>query len=161
VPALTRLNVFRVLQAARDLHRQAQTRVSTADVNKAVRAAYALRRPRAVSGKIGKIFYGTQVDVSPPSFVLFVDDPSMFEDAYKRFIENRFREMLLRMMPLKINFRPASGRRRRTAGPEAGGGRGPLCAVPGPNRPHDVDHAPGPRPRRPRPRAAARLVREG
>lgn len=106
VSALKRLNVFRVLQVARDLHRQAQTRVSTADVNKAVRAAYALRRPRAVSGKIGKIFYGTQVDVSPPSFVLFVDDPSMFEDAYKRFIENRFREMLpFKDVPLKINFK--------------------------------------------------------
>jgi len=106
VSALKRRNVAKVLEVARSLHRQTTTRVTTADVNKAVRAAYTLRRPRPVSGKVGKIFYGTQVDVSPPSFVLFVDDPAMFEDAYKRFLENRFREMLpFPDVPLKINFK--------------------------------------------------------
>ena len=48
----------------------------TAEVNKAVRAAYALRRPKPRGARVGKIFYATQVDISPPTFVMFCDDPA-------------------------------------------------------------------------------------
>src|SRR5207249_6387919 len=82
-------NVGEVVDVAFALHQQAQTRVGTAQINKAVEAAYALRRPRPHSGKVGKLFYGTQVDVAPPTLVLFVDDPSRFEDGYRRYLENR------------------------------------------------------------------------
>jgi GTP-binding protein len=106
VSAKERRNVWKIVEVARSLHRQTQTRVRTADLNKAVEAAYALRRPRPKSGKVGRIYYGTQVGVAPPTFVLFVDDPSLFNDAYRRFLENRFREMLpFPEVPLQIFFR--------------------------------------------------------
>ena len=104
--AETGKNVHRIVEVARSLHRQAQTRVTTAQINKAIEAAYALKRPRPRSGKVGKIFYGTQVETAPPHLILFVDDPSRFEDAYLRFLENRFRETLpFHEIPIKISLK--------------------------------------------------------
>jgi GTP-binding protein len=99
-------NVERIVSLARSLHRQAQTRVKTADINRAVAAAYATKRPRPLGGAVGKIYYGTQVEVAPPTLVLFVDDPGLFPDSYRRYLENRFRETLpFPQVPLKILFK--------------------------------------------------------
>jgi len=83
-----------VLAAAWRLQGQARTRVGTADVNKALEEAQALRAPKPYQGRRGHIYYGTQVDVAPPTFVLFVNDPELFESNYVRYLENRFRESL-------------------------------------------------------------------
>jgi GTP-binding protein len=38
--------------------------------------------------------------------VLFVNDPQLFKDEFKRFLENRFREALpFREIPIRISFR--------------------------------------------------------
>jgi GTP-binding protein len=99
-------NVSRVVEVARSLVAQAATRVSTAALNKALERAYAMRKPRAKKGRMGKVFYGTQVAANPPTFVVFVDDPARFEDAYRRFLENRFREMLpFPEVPIRLRFK--------------------------------------------------------
>ena len=104
--ALRGYGVGKIVDAAQKLHTQAQTRVTTGQLNKAIEAAYAMKRPRPYKGGVGKIFYGTQVDVAPPTFVLFVDDPARFEDAYTRYLENRFREMLpFPEVPILIRYK--------------------------------------------------------
>ena len=104
--ALRGFGVTKIIDAAQKLHTQAQTRVTTGQLNKAIEAAYAVKRPRPYKGGVGKIFYGTQVEVAPPTFVLFVDDPARFEDSYTRYLENRFREMLpFPEVPMRINYK--------------------------------------------------------
>ncbi len=104
--AVSGQNVARIVSVARGLHRQAHTRVSTAEVNKAVEAAYRKRRPRPWQGHVGKYFYASQVEVAPPTFVLFVDDPARFEEPWTRYLENRLRESLpFSEVPLKIVYR--------------------------------------------------------
>lgn len=39
-----------------------------------------------------KIYYGSQVDVNPPKFVLTVNNPEHFHFSYKRYLENRIRD---------------------------------------------------------------------
>ncbi len=39
-----------------------------------------------------KIYYGSQVDVNPPKFMISVNNESHFHFSYKRYIENRIRE---------------------------------------------------------------------
>jgi GTP-binding protein len=92
--AKTGKGVDAVLTVAWRLHEQAATRVSTAEVNRAVQEAQRARAPRAWRGKVGTIYYGTQVETRPPTFVLFVNDPAQFEQGYLRYLENRFREYL-------------------------------------------------------------------
>ncbi|MBW7954535.1 ribosome biogenesis GTPase Der [Candidatus Gracilibacteria bacterium] len=39
-----------------------------------------------------KIYYGSQVDINPPKFVLTVNNPEHFHFSYKRYLENRIRD---------------------------------------------------------------------
>lgn len=39
-----------------------------------------------------KIYYGSQVDVNPPKFILTVNNPEHFHFSYKRYLENRIRD---------------------------------------------------------------------
>lgn len=92
--AKTGHNVDRILEVAWRLREQAHTRVGTGELNRALEAATERRRPRAQSGKMGRIYYGSQVEVAPPTFLLFVNDPALFPPDYLRYLKNRFREAL-------------------------------------------------------------------
>ena len=96
-------NLEKVLAVAFSLFEQASTRVGTAEVNKVVERAYALRKPRPRQGRIGRIYYGSQVDICPPTFTLFVNDRYLFKPDYIRFLGNRFREDLpFSEIPIRI-----------------------------------------------------------
>jgi GTP-binding protein len=100
------LRIKQLVDLAFELHDQASARVPTSEVNKLVEAAAAVRGPRVSRGKSPRIFYATQVSSHPPWIVLFVNDPQLFKDEFKRFLENRFREALpFREIPIRISFR--------------------------------------------------------
>ncbi|MEL7239469.1 MAG: GTP-binding protein, partial [Planctomycetota bacterium] len=83
-----------LLDLCRHLHRLAGVRVGTGQLNRALEAAMAERTPGGVGGKRRpKIYYATQVDTNPPHLVLFVNDPKLFDESYRRFLLNRFRDM--------------------------------------------------------------------
>lgn len=104
--ALTGHNVDRVLQVAWSLFEQARMRVSTAEVNKILEEAYDRRKPRPKQGRIGKIYYGSQVDVTPPTFLVFVNQRYLFAPNYLRFLENRFRrETPMHEVPIRIHLK--------------------------------------------------------
>lgn len=110
--ALDGTGVPEVLDSAWLLCEQARTRVGTAGVNRAIENAQGLRAPKPRHGRRGQIYYGTQVEVSPPTFVLFVNDPELFESNYLRYLENQLRkELSFSQVPLKIILRrrPRSG----------------------------------------------------
>lgn len=75
--------VVSAILAAGDQHRR---RVSTATLNLVLREAVAWKAPPSQrgSGKQGRIYYATQAASSPPTFVLFVNDPRLFSDDYRR-----------------------------------------------------------------------------
>jgi GTP-binding protein len=101
--ALEGRNVEHVLGVARSLFRQASTRVGTAEVNRVLEHAQTLRKPRPREGRVGRIYYGSQVDVRPPTFALFVNDPRLFRADYVRYLANRFREDLpMPEVPVRI-----------------------------------------------------------
>ncbi len=106
ISAKERERVDELIDVAFDLYQQAGTRVPTPDVNKVIKKAAEVRGPRLSRGKYPKIFYGTQVGVFPPWFVLFVNEPEAFKDDFRRFLENRFREAFgFHEIPLRISFR--------------------------------------------------------
>jgi len=67
-------------------------RVATGVLNDVLTEAMALNQPPADKGRQLKIYYGTQVSVKPPTFVLFVNDTELMHYSYKRYIENQIRE---------------------------------------------------------------------
>ena len=67
-----------------------ETRVPTSKLNSFLGALIGATPPPVRSGKQPKIRFATQVQISPPKFVLFSSE--WVEVAYRRFIERRLRE---------------------------------------------------------------------
>ena len=81
-----------LLQAVLDVQAGRAVRALTGTVNQVVRRAMEAHPPPSRHGKQPKVFYVTQAEASPPTFVFFVNDGSLFHFSYRRFLENRLRE---------------------------------------------------------------------
>jgi GTPase len=104
-------SIFAISVVAVEQHRR---RVSTSVVNEVLREAVSWRSPpTSRGGRQGRIYYGTQVATRPPSFTLFVNDPKLFGDTYRRYVERQIREGLgFEGSPLKLFWR---GKQQRDA----------------------------------------------
>ena len=108
--ALEGFNVEPTFRLVPELIEQWSRRVETARINKVLREAFTRRPPRTPKSRTAKVYFGTQVDVRPPFIVVFVNDPALFDEAWRRYLAGRFREALpFPEVPIKIAFR---GRRR-------------------------------------------------
>ena len=67
-------------------------RITTSMLNRLLREAEDAHPPPTHKGRQLKIYYGSQAQVDPPTFVLQVNDPKLFHFSYMRYLENRFRE---------------------------------------------------------------------
>jgi GTP-binding protein len=105
------LSLFAIAAVAVEQHRR---RVSTSVVNEVLQEAVSWRSPpTSRGGRQGRIYYGTQVATRPPSFTLFVNDPKLFGDTYRRYVERQIREGLgFEGSPLKLFWR---GKQQRDA----------------------------------------------
>jgi len=89
------------------LYEQAGTRISTGQLNQVVRDMLSQRGPSPRLGKQAKVYYVTQPATHPPTIVMFVNDPKMFDNRYRRYMLNRFRESLdIAEVPIKLEIRP-------------------------------------------------------
>jgi len=84
--------VLRLLQLAIQLHKQAGTRVSTGDLNRAVREAVERSAPVMHGNRQPKILYATQIGIHPPTIVLFTNGPELFDDTYVRYLTKSLRD---------------------------------------------------------------------
>ncbi len=84
--------VLELVDKAREQHIR---RVSTSVLNEVLRDAVEWHRPPVTrGGRSGRIYYCTQVSSRPPTIAMFVNDPRLFTDNYRRFMEGRFRSQL-------------------------------------------------------------------
>ncbi|MBM5800809.1 MAG: ribosome biogenesis GTPase Der [Cyanobacteria bacterium K_DeepCast_35m_m2_023] len=104
-------SIFALALLAVEQHRR---RVSTSVVNEVLIEALSWRTPpTSRGGRQGKLYYGTQVATRPPSFTLFVNDPKLFGDTYRRYVERQIRESLgFEGSPIKLFWR---GKQQRDA----------------------------------------------
>ena len=64
-------------------------RIDTGQLNVVIRRAVAERPPpSARRGRRPKLFYVTQAEVSPPTFVFFASNASEIHFSYRRYLEN-------------------------------------------------------------------------
>jgi GTPase len=119
VSAVTGQRVPNILALVDATYEQHQRRVSTSVVNEVLEEALSWHTPPTTrQGKQGKIYYGTQVSTKPPTFALFVNNPAVFKDNYRRYVERQFREVLgFAGTPLKIFWRGKKVRDAEKGGP--------------------------------------------
>lgn len=82
----------RIMQSVEKVYQNAQTRITTGVLNEILQDAIMTHQPPTHSGKRLKIKYITQVDVCPPTFAVFVNDPSLMHFSYERYLENCLRK---------------------------------------------------------------------
>ena len=109
--AINAEGVREALGMVSNLIEQSRHRVPTAKLNEAVETILQERGPSNKLGKRAKIYYATQVSTDPPTIVLSVNDPKLFDNNYLRFFDNRLRDVLpYSEVPIKLVVR-ARGRR--------------------------------------------------
>ncbi|MCK5343294.1 MAG: ribosome biogenesis GTPase Der, partial [Candidatus Heimdallarchaeota archaeon] len=101
-----KLNLWETINLAQDLWHQTNQRINTGELNRIVNHAIQVRKPPRLGTRNAKIYYSTQISVAPPSVVIFVNDPNMFPNDYKRFLVNQLRESSpFPEVPIRIIFR--------------------------------------------------------
>ncbi|MCF6273759.1 MAG: ribosome biogenesis GTPase Der [Rhodobacteraceae bacterium] len=91
VSALTGKGVDRLHAAILKAHATWNTRISTAKLNRWLKAMIEGHPPPAPSGRRIKMRYMTQVKTRPPTFVVFTSVPDKVPESYKRFLVNGLR----------------------------------------------------------------------
>lgn len=81
--------LLRLAKTAREARRR---RIPTPDLNALLTKAIREHVPPLVHNKRFKLFYATQADVDPPTFILFVNDPALVHFSYRRYLERAIRE---------------------------------------------------------------------
>jgi len=81
-----------IIEMVNQVYAQCTFRISTGVLNECIADAVAFTEPPTDKGRRLKIYYGTQVAVKPPTFVLFVNDPDLMHYSYLRYLENQFRK---------------------------------------------------------------------
>lgn len=91
VSTLTGTRFGKIMESVEKVLESAKTRITTGLLNEILQDAMSTAEPPTKGGRRLKIKYITQVDVCPPTFALFVNDPTLLHFSYKRYLENCLR----------------------------------------------------------------------
>jgi len=93
VSALTGQRIGKLFETLNSAYEESKRRITTGALNDVLSDAMNRVQPPSDKGKRLKIYYMTQVSVTPPTFVIFCNDAELFHFSYQRFIENCLRNV--------------------------------------------------------------------
>jgi GTP-binding protein len=92
ISALTGKRVDQVLPLALRVQEERLVRLTTSQINKVIQRAQDMHPAPSRMGKPLRIYYATQVRSDPPTFMLYVNNPSLAHFSYLRYLENQIRK---------------------------------------------------------------------
>jgi GTP-binding protein len=111
--SLTGEHVSRVFLAIEKIQRAARQHVGTGVLNRLLRQAFEANPPATIRARRLKLFYVAQSkgkedqQVQPPEFVLFVNDPRLLSQTYRRYLESSIRQTQpFPGLPIILTLRP-------------------------------------------------------
>ncbi|MGI0485609.1 ribosome biogenesis GTPase Der [Pantanalinema rosaneae CENA516] len=107
ISAQTGQRVEKILDLVNVAAEQHKRRVTTSVINEVIEDAVRWHTPPTTrGGRQGRLYYGTQVSSQPPTIALFVNDPHLFNDNYRRYIDRQFRQSLgFQGTPIRLLWR--------------------------------------------------------
>ena len=106
ISATTKQRIFKAIEMAVEVYNRKNTKISTSELNNSFLPITENTPPPSYKGKYVKIKYITQIPTMVPSFAFFCNLPQYVKDPYKRFIENKLRDIYdLHGVPIRIYFR--------------------------------------------------------
>jgi GTP-binding protein len=111
--SLTGEHVSKLFAVIEKIQHAARQRVGTGVLNRLVRQAFEASPPPVIRSRRLKLFYAAQSkgkedqQLQPPEFVLFVNDPRLLSQTYRRYLESRLRDAQpFPGLPIILTLRP-------------------------------------------------------
>lgn len=106
VSAITKQRLIKALETAVEVFENRKQRIATSKFNEVMLPIIEAMPPPALKGKYVKIKFCMQLPTATPQFVFFCNMPQYVKEPYKRFLENKMREIYnLSGVPIDIYFR--------------------------------------------------------
>jgi len=93
ISAMYERNLDKIFPMIKDVYAERQKRITTGGLNKFIEGCLHKYHPPLMTGKRLRIYYMTQVETDPPKFVLFVNNPILMTENYRKYLINNFREV--------------------------------------------------------------------
>lgn len=91
ISAKTGQRVDQVLPMALRVQEERLARLTTSKINEIIHAAQDAHPHPTHAGRALRMYYGTQVRSDPPTFMIYVNEPSLMHFTYMRYLENQIR----------------------------------------------------------------------
>ncbi len=85
-------NVYRLLNLAQQLHKQAGKRAKTGELNRVLQDALLANTPPMRNNRVPKLYYASQVATHPPTVVVVTNGPDLFDNTYVKYLTKRVRD---------------------------------------------------------------------
>jgi len=106
VSALTKQRLIKALETSVEIFENRKQRIATSKLNETMLPIIEAMPPPALKGKYVKIKFCMQLPTPTPQFVFFCNLPQYVKEPYKRFLENKMREIYnFSGVPIDIYFR--------------------------------------------------------
>ena len=106
VSVLTKQRIFKAIETAVTVFQSRKNRIPTSKLNETMLEIINNYPPPAIKGKYVKIKYCMQLPTPTPQFAFFSNLPQYVKDPYRRFLENKMREIYdFNGVPVIIYFR--------------------------------------------------------
>lgn len=92
VSAETKQRLAKLPKLIQRVYQNHTKRIKSATLNDVLMDAIAANPTPTQNNKRLRVFYGTQVAIQPPTFVVFVNDPDLMHFSYERYLENQIRQ---------------------------------------------------------------------
>ena len=105
ISALTKQRVNKIIPEALRVVEARRHRLSTSEVNQMIRAAYDKVTPPTRGGRALRLYFGTQVETEPPTFIIFVNKSEGIHFSYERYLMNCLRQAFgFIACPIRLKF---------------------------------------------------------
>lgn len=106
ISALTKQRIFKAIETAVEVFDRRKKRIPTSKLNEIMLDILKQNSPPAYKGKFVKVKYCMQLPTQTPQFAFFANLPQYIREPYKRFVENKLREIFnFTGVPIVIYFR--------------------------------------------------------
>jgi len=106
ISVLEKQRLLKGLETAIEVYKNRAQKITTSELNETMLAIIEKHPPPATKGKYIRIKYCTMLPTPTPSFAFFANLPQYIKEPYKRFLENKIREIYnFSGVPITIYFR--------------------------------------------------------
>jgi GTPase len=85
-------NVYRLLNLAQQLHKQAGRRARTGELNRLLHEAMRATTPPVRFNRVPKMYFAAQVATHPPTVVMVTNGPDLFDRTYIKYLSKTVRD---------------------------------------------------------------------